>query len=79
MGFQSLRAGSLTIRGVMQPKNFDGLDELEILLRRTWEIQQSRPEKATALSFRIVQRGSAVDDSGAQKNAADIDGGEEKS
>jgi hypothetical protein len=63
----------------MQPKNFDGLDELEILLRRTWEIQQNRPESATALNFRIVRHGPAVDHSVGQKNAADVDGDEEKS
>lgn len=63
----------------MQTKDFDGLDELEILLRRTWEIQQNRPERATALNFRIARRGPAVDDSVPQKNAADVDGDGEKS
>jgi hypothetical protein len=63
----------------MQTKDFDGLDELEILLRRTWEIQQNRPERATALNFRIARRGPAVDDSVPQKNAANVDTEEETS
>jgi hypothetical protein len=63
----------------MQRKIVDGLDELEILLRQTWEIQQNRPERATAFSFQMVRRGSAVDDSVPQKNAADIDDDEGKS
>ena len=64
----------------MQPKNFEDLDELETLLRRTWEIQRNMPKKkASALSFRIVQRGAAVDDSVPQKNAANIDTEERKS
>jgi hypothetical protein len=77
--FPKLARRQLDPRGVMQPKDFDGLDELEILLRRTWEVQQNRPERATALDFRIVRRGPAVDDSVPQKNAADVDGDEEKS
>ncbi len=37
---------SLSKGGTLLPKNVDGFDEFEIVLRRAWEIQNSGPQRA---------------------------------
>jgi len=38
--------GSLSKGGTLLPKNVDGFDEFEVVLRRAWEIQNNEPQRA---------------------------------
>jgi hypothetical protein len=39
-------SGGLSKGGTLLPKNVDGFDEFENVLRRAWEIQNSGPQRA---------------------------------
>jgi hypothetical protein len=38
-------AGGLSKGGTLLPKNVDGFDEFEFVLRRAWEIQNNEPQR----------------------------------
>jgi hypothetical protein len=39
-------SGGLSKGGTLLPKNVDGFDEFELVLRRAWEIQNNEPQRA---------------------------------